>query len=100
MRIPDDVGIGARTHPVGYPRVVQSRNAVGAAAVNHTERRARLKGRDARQFPAIQERMRQLSVGLWHGDTLLGFRTLRGAISVKPEPQFTDDRIKFVEIAQ
>src|ERR1700691_325898 len=53
VRVANHVRIRSGARPIGDSGVVENRDAIGAGAVNHTERRTRLKSRDARKFPSV-----------------------------------------------
>lgn len=77
-RTADYVGIGTRPCSIRYAGIIQNRNAKRAPAINNAERCSRLKQRDARNLPAIEERAQQVGIALrW-------LRRLRGSWCPKP----------------
>src|SRR6202451_4755800 len=55
VRVANHGRVRAGARPLGDSGVVENRNTIGAGAVNHTERRTRLKSRDARKFPSVSD---------------------------------------------
>src|SRR5579863_4973776 len=96
--ISDHVRIGSRAGPAGHARIVENRSAIGTGAIDHAERRSRLKSCDAGYLPPIEK-----GVSPGTGDFRQGKVGGLGGIVItnvgKPEAQLVDDVVKFVQVA-